>query len=92
MAKNSKNAKSDKSDKTALKKAPPQYLKDNVHSPLCVTCHMSCVRRQVSCVRCQVSHVTFLYFCIFNMDKVVDLVSGGSIINGATLSSFLFAR
>ena len=43
---------------------------NNVHHPLCVTCHKSYVR-------CYMSH-----------DKVVELVGGGSIINGATPSSF----
>ena len=38
---------------------------------------MSGVRCQVSCVRCQVSH-----FLLFS-DKVVELVVGGSVINGA---------
>ena len=42
----------------------------------CVTCH------QVSRVRCQVSD----NFCFFY--KVVGLVGGGSVINGATPSSF----
>ena len=44
----------------------------NVFPPLRVTCH-------VSCVRCQVSGVT----CPFFMEKVVEPVGGGSVINGA---------
>ena len=49
-------------------------LWDNVHHPLCVTCHMSGVRCQITGVR-------------RHTDKVVELVGGGSVINWATLSS-----
>ena len=54
-----------------------------------VTSHMSCVTCQVSGVRCQVSHFTcnfYLFFFSF-LDKLVKLVSGGSVIHGPTLSS-----
>ena len=58
---------------------------ENIHPPLCVTCQVSGVTCQVSHVRfhmsgvtCQVSHVRWLFF-----DKVVGLVSGGFVINGA---------
>ena len=40
-------------------------------------CHVSCVTCQVSGVTCHVSRVT----CFF--DRVVELVGGGSVINGA---------
>ena len=44
-----------------------------------VTCHMSCVTCQV-----QLSNLNF--FILF-LGKVVELVGGGSVINGATPSS-----
>ena len=53
-------------------------------------CHVSRVMCHVSCVLCHVSPVT--YFFLFKkgkksgqqkFDKVVELVGGGSIINGA---------
>ena len=58
-----------------------------VHLPPPVMGHMSHVTCHVSCVRCQVSHVTchvsqYYFFCV--LDKVVKLVGGGSVINGAT--------
>ena len=40
-----------------------------------VMCHISCVRYQLSRVRCHVSHNQI-------MDKVVELVGGGSVIKG----------
>ena len=43
-----------------------------------VTCH-------VSCVTCHMSHVTCHFF--FLLDKVLELIGGGSVINGATPSS-----
>ena len=49
-------------------------------------CHMSGGRCQVSCVRCQVSH----FFILFPLYKVVELVSAGSVINGAYPISFLY--
>ena len=39
------------------------------------------VSRHVSHVMCHVSHVTF--FLLFFLDKVVKLIGGGSVINGA---------
>ena len=62
-----------------------------------VTCHMSGVTCQVSYVRfhmsgvtCQVSHFFLLlfFFLLFFPDKLVKLVGEGSVINGATPSSF----
>ena len=55
------------------------------------TGQMSCVKYHVSHVTCHMSYVqrrNFLY--IYFPDKVVKLVGGGSVINGATPSS-LFA-
>ena len=43
-------------------------------------CHMSCVTCHMSCVTCQVSHVKKNNFFF---DNVVELVNGGSVINGA---------
>ena len=54
----------------------------------CVTCHISCVTCHVSRVTCHMSCVTCHFFCFFLFDKVVKLVVGGSVINGATPSSF----
>ena len=61
-----------------------------------VTCHMSRVTCHVSRVTCHVSHVTcqkkkiyilikkkLFFFYLKKMDKVVELVGGGSVINGA---------
>ena len=49
---------------------------------------MSGVRRHMSRVMCQVSSVTLLFFS-FLLDKVVELVGGGSVINGAYPVKFL---
>ena len=46
------------------------------------TCHVSHILCHVSCVACHVSHVTCQMSHFF--DRVVKLVSGGSVINGAT--------
>ena len=46
-----------------------------------VICHVSCVRCQVSGVTCQVSDFFNFKFLFFY--KVVGLVGGGSVINGA---------
>ena len=59
-----------------------------------VSCQLSGVSCQVSHVMCQVSQVTFFPRKNDNkekkkMDGVVELVGGGSVINGATPSSFL---
>ena len=43
---------------------------------LATVCHMSGVT-------CQVSGVTCHFFFLFFFDKLVDLVGGGSVINGA---------
>ena len=48
---------------------------------------------QVSRVTCQVSRVTcFFYFLKFFFNKVVKLIGGGSVINGASPSSFVMNR
>ena len=58
---------------------------ENVHPPKRVTCHMSRVT-------CQMSHFfyiyMYIYIYIFFLYKVVELIGGGSVINGATPSSF----
>ena len=55
-----------------------------------VTCHVSPVMCHVSPVTCHLSHVIFLFifldkkkYPLEKMDKVVELVGGGSVINGA---------
>ena len=48
-----------------------------------VTCHVSRVMCHVSRVTCHMSHVFFFVF----FDKLVELIGGGSVINGATPSS-----
>ena len=48
-----------------------------------VMCHVSHVRCHVSGVRCQVSNIIIISFVY----KVVELVGGGSVINGAYPSS-----
>ena len=57
---------------------------ENVHTPRCVSSHVSRVTCHVSHVMCHMSQ-----FCWGWGDKVVELVCGGSIINGASPSSFL---
>ena len=60
-----------------------------------VMCHMSCVLCHLSCVTCRLSHVKIFvlkFFILFflsikKVDKVVELVGGGSVINGAYPSS-----
>ena len=52
-----------------------------------IRCPVSGVRCQVSGVRCKVS----FYFYFFSSDKVVELVGGGSVINGAYPVQFLHA-
>ena len=56
------------------------------HNVSHVTCHMSRVTCHVSHVTCQVSHFIFIFF--FFSDKVVEHIGGGSVINGASPSSF----
>ena len=46
-----------------------------------VTCPVSCVTCQVSGVTCHVELFIYLFY------KVVELVGGGSVINGSTPSS-----
>ena len=53
-----------------------------VNPPLCVTCHMSHVMCHMSSVRWQVSGVKCHSFLVC-VDKMVELVGGGSLINGA---------
>ena len=48
-------------------------------------CHISGVTCHVAGGRCHVSCVTFL---LFLLDKEVELVGGGSVINGSTPSSY----
>ena len=72
----------------------PHWSRDSV-SPICVfffcegspppTCHVSHVMRHVSCFMCHMSNVTF-FILFFFLDKVVKLVGGESVSNGATLS------
>ena len=50
--------------------------------PKHVICHVSHVTCHVSCVTCHMSHVTFFFSSSFS-DKVVKLIGGGSVINGA---------
>ena len=52
-------------------------FRENVHPPPCVRCHVLCVTCQVSHVKCPVPVVTIF------LDNVMDLVLGGSVINGA---------
>ena len=57
---------------------------ENVHPPPPVTCHMSHGTCHVSRVTGHVSHVTCNFFSFFSeIYKVVKLVGGGSVINGA---------
>ena len=51
-----------------------------------VTCHVSCVMCHVSHVTCHMSHVKCNKSHFFFSDKLVKLVGGGSVINGAILS------
>ena len=49
----------------------------------CVTFHVSCVKCHESRVVCHISCVTcHILLSFFALDKVVKLVSGGSVING----------
>ena len=50
---------------------------------MCPTCHMSGVMFYVSHVTSQVSHVTSNFFLFLFFYKVLELVVGGSVINGA---------
>ena len=55
------------------------------------TCHMSYVTCHMSCFMCHVSHVTCHMSCVmchFFPVKVVKLIGGGSVINGAYFVQF----
>ena len=60
-----------------------QYTKlmPNVHPTSSVKRHMSCVMCYLSLVPCHLSHETCHMSFLF--DKVMELVGGGSVINGA---------
>ena len=54
-----------------------------------VITHMSCVICcHISHVMCHISHITCHLFLYFFFYKVVNLVGGGFIINGATAFTF----
>ena len=55
-----------------------------------VRCQVSGVRCQVSGLMCQVSGITCPMSGVTLKKKVVELVSGGSVINEATLSSYSY--
>ena len=52
-----------------------------------VLCHVSVVTFHVSYVTCHMSHDIFFFF--FFLHKVVEIVNGGSVINGAYPDWFL---
>ena len=66
---------------------------ENVHPTLCVMCHVSdvgCHVSRVTCnfslVTCHLSHVQICFLFFFTLiffDKVVELVCGGFVFNGA---------
>ena len=56
---------------------------DNIHLPQHIICHMSCVTCQMSFVTCHMSCVTCIVSHVLFFNKVVKLVGGGSVINGA---------
>ena len=56
---------------------------------LCVTCHLAPVMCHQSCFTCHMSTFLYLYILKNKLDIVVELVGGGSVINGATLSSLV---
>ena len=62
--------------------APARFTPPNVSH---VTCFVSCVTCHMSRVRYHVSHVTChnIFFIYFFFYKVVKLIGGGSVINGA---------
>ena len=61
---------------------PPNMSHVMCHVKCQVTCHVTC---HVTCqVTCHMSHVTcHMSFFFFFLDKVVKLIGGGSVINGA---------
>ena len=61
---------------------------ENVHPTLCVMCHVSPVTSHLSLVTCHLWHVKkkrrkVFFLSLKKLDKVVELVGGGSVINGA---------
>ena len=48
-----------------------------------VTCHMLPVTCHLSCVTCHLSNVKIYIHFLYLFNKVVELVGGGSVINGA---------
>ena len=60
-----------------------------------VTCHVSRVTCHVSRVTCHMSRVTchlFIFLLFFFLDKVVKLIGGGSVMNGAYPVQFNTAK
>ena len=59
--------------------------RENVHPTLCVMCQVSCVTCHVSPVMCRLSHVkcNFFLYPEKKLDKMVKIVGGWSVINGA---------
>ena len=47
---------------------------------LATMCHMSGITCHVSCFMC---HMSTIFICFITSDKVVGVVVGGSVINGA---------
>ena len=56
----------------------PEVLRESAPPSMC---HMSRVTCHMSCVTCHVSHVACI-FCLFCFYKLVELLGGGSVING----------
>ena len=54
-------------------------------------CHTSRFTCHVSIVTCHMSHINLIFFFFF-FDKVVKLIGGGSVINGAYPSSLFYER
>ena len=59
--------------------ARDQKFWENIHLPPYSSCHVSRVTYHLSHVTSYVSNVFWVFFC-----KVVELVGGGSVINGPT--------
>ena len=53
-------------------------------------CHMSHIPGHMLCLRCQVSQVVYFFFFSFAKAVLVELVVGGSLINGAYSVYLLF--
>ena len=83
---------------TQTVKAKELKFGEKIHLPPPVMCHISSITCHGSHVTCRGSHVTchvshamdYNIFSIFFLAKVVKLVDGGSVINGATPSSLCF--